>query len=165
MFKSKKVNKKQDIGLFKSIYAAYFILLFHVVMIGAIGVVIVLFNGVINNIIPILLICGLLFLSFGYFLFRLIKRKSHAIKDIVTSEQFSNRSVELSLFGGFASVKLGAPVQNPNGVQIEGTSEKQTLLDSVKPEETIEFKKARNIMKKKHRKPDEYDSLKRADGS
>ena len=78
---------------------------------------------------------------------------------------FRNRSVEVSFFGGMASVKIGSPVPDATGGQIDGSSEKSALLGSPERNETNEFKKAEKIIGSKHMKSDEYDSIKHADGS
>jgi len=166
MFNNKKKKSNQGVSLFKSIYAAYFILLFHVVLLGCIAAMIFLLNGIITYIVPILIVCGLAVLSFGYFLVRMIKQKGRMIQEVANSPYFKNRSVEVSFLGGMASVKIGSPVQNPAGIQVEGPSDKSSrLLDNHETDGIHEVKSVNNIIGSKHVKPDEYDTIKHAEGS
>ncbi|MBF0302865.1 MAG: SHOCT domain-containing protein [Desulfamplus sp.] len=97
-------------GIFKSLFAAYFVLLLHVFLVVGVGVAVVLFKGVYEYL-PWILSCiaGLVIALFWIFYLR-IKRSSTDIQDVLSHPAFQNRNVEIKLLGGVATFKLSAPV-------------------------------------------------------
>jgi hypothetical protein len=102
--------KKESGELFRGILLAHFILFLHLLFIVGLGVVIIFFRGVSQYMLWIFLGVTAVLIASGYFCYRYIKaRGKQTLKDIQESEVFRNRSVEVRLLGGMASVKLGQP--------------------------------------------------------
>lgn len=99
-------------GIFKSLFAAYFVLLLHIFLVAGAGVTVVLFKGVYEYL-PWIMggIAALVIALFWIFYLR-IRRSSTDIKDVLSHPAFQNRNVEIRLLGGVATFKLGAPESN-----------------------------------------------------
>ncbi len=102
-------QRKDADGVLKSFFLAYFILILHVLLIGGLVSMIVFFGGILFYM-PWILLCGMAALSAsGYILYRKIKKEGKTLKEALAFPVFKDRNVEISLFGGLASVKVGKP--------------------------------------------------------
>ncbi|MCF8077008.1 MAG: SHOCT domain-containing protein [Desulfotignum sp.] len=101
-----KLNKTDKEGVFKNIFIAYFILLFHVVLLAGIAVFVVLIKGVFEYLPWIMTGAGLLVALCVWLVIRQMRKKSAQIQDILSNEQLRNRNVEISFMGGLASFKV-----------------------------------------------------------
>ena len=102
---------KKDSGeLFRGILLAHLILFLHLLFIAGLGLVVVFFHGISRHMIWIFLGTTAILLASGYFCYRHIKtRGRQTLKDIEESAIFKNRSFEVRLLGGMASLKFGRP--------------------------------------------------------
>lgn len=94
--------------MFKNIFIAYFILLFHVVLLAGIAVFVVLIKGFFEYLPWIMAGAGLLIALCAWFVIRQMRKHSAQIQDILSNEQLKNRNVEISFMGGLASFKINA---------------------------------------------------------
>lgn len=101
-----KLKKQDRDGMFKSLFAAYFVLLLHVFLIAGIGITIVLFKGVYHYLPWILGGIALLIIVLFWIIYLKIKRSSTDIKEVLNHPAFQNRNVEIKLLGGMASFKI-----------------------------------------------------------
>ncbi len=107
------LNKKKDgDGLFKSVLLAYFILAVHVLLIAGLGVLVLFFRGVVNYMFWIFVAGTVLICVSAYYFYRRMKAEGKTLSEMLRNPVFGGRSVEISLLGGMASVKLGDPSQN-----------------------------------------------------
>lgn len=107
-------NKKNDNpNVFKSVLIAYFILLLHLFLIGFLGLLVIFFAGIVNYMIWIFLGASAVILFSGYFFYKRMKEQGKTFREMINSPLFSGRSIEISLLGGFASLKLGKPPVAP----------------------------------------------------
>ncbi|MFP4452624.1 MAG: hypothetical protein ACOC03_03505 [Desulfosalsimonas sp.] len=105
MFRSKK-NEGSVIG---GVFIAFFILIFHVVLLALIGVL-VLFLGGLLNYLPWILLGGLvLLIGSGYLMLRRLAAKSEAIVKVLDLPELKGKNIELKVMGGLASVKISNP--------------------------------------------------------
>jgi hypothetical protein len=155
-------EKKESDGIFKSIIAAYAILVLHVLLLGGIAVATVFIKGVADYMGWILL-GGFVLIGTGcYIFFRFLRRESKSIRDVMNSPMLGDRPVEVSLLGGFASIKIGSPGNGTHQIghvpaepvrQLESTPSQQPQKD---------VSQINGIFSKPHVMPDEYDvSLKK----
>jgi len=100
-------RKKQNEGLFKSVVMAYSILGFHVLLLGAIVLLVIFFRGLISYMFWIFMAAMAALGISGYLFYRRSKKRGLALKQMLDDPVFAGRSVEISFLGGFASVKLG----------------------------------------------------------
>lgn len=106
-------HTKADESLFKGVLIAFFVLALHVVLIAGLAVLALFFRGVVNYMLWILL-GGLALIGFSvFYFFRRIRAEGKSLRDVVSDPVFSGRSVEVSILGGIASVKLGRPQHAP----------------------------------------------------
>ncbi len=124
---SRFFNKKlDDNNVFKSIFLAYFILLFHVALLAVIGVLVLFFGGIVKYMIWILLGGAVLLAGSGYFLLRYMKKQSESLSSLLMLPEFRDKNLEVNVLGGLASVKIS----NENGKGAEEASPMLPYEDS-----------------------------------
>ncbi len=111
-----KFKPKDKEGLFKSLFAAYFVLLLHVFLVVGVGVAVVLFKGVYEYLPWILSGIAALVIAVFWLFYLRIKRSSTDIQDVLSHPAFQNRNVEIKLLGGVATFKLSMPVSNSDNL-------------------------------------------------
>lgn len=107
-----KLKKTDKDGVFKNIFIAYFILLFHVVLLAGIAVFVVLIKGFFEYLPWIMAGAGLLIALCTWLVIRQMRKHSQQIQDIMSNEQLKNRNVEISFMGGLASFKINSKEQD-----------------------------------------------------
>ena len=108
---SKKEYKETNI--FKSVLMAYFVLILHVFLIAILGLLVIFFSGIVNYMIWIFLGASAVILWSGYYFYKRMKEQGKTFGEMINSPLFSGRAIEISLLGGFASLKLGKPSDIP----------------------------------------------------
>ncbi len=108
----KQKKEKKAEGLFKGVFMAYFILIFHLVLLVGLGAMVLFFRGFVEYMLWIFLGVTAIILGSGLYFIRRFRRDKTSLKEALHSPAFKDRSVEVSLLGGLASVRLGAPA-NP----------------------------------------------------
>ena len=102
-------KKREGDGLVKSVLLAYFILALHVLLIAGVAILVLFFRGVVNYMLWVV-IGGLAVVGlFAFFFIRRMRAEGKSLREILKNPVFSGRSVEVSLLGGMATVKLGQP--------------------------------------------------------
>ena len=140
-------------SLFRGVMMAYFILIMHVLLIAAMGIMVIFFQGIAQYMSWIFLGGTIAIALFAYYLYRRIKSQGKTFRDILNSALLSGKSVEISLLGGMASLKIDrstAPSQpaidvsadvpkleDPNKVKIRELTELAQKLenDLISPDE------------------------------
>ncbi|BBO86263.1 SHOCT domain-containing protein [Desulfosarcina ovata] len=106
-------KKKEGDGLVKSVMLAYFILALHVLLIAGMAILVLFFRGMVNYMLWIVL-GGIAIVGISaFFLVRRMRAEGKSLREMLKNPMFSGRSVEVSLLGGMATVKLGQPSQPP----------------------------------------------------
>jgi hypothetical protein len=111
-----KLNKTDKEGVFKNIFIAYFILLFHVVLLAGIAVFVVLIKGFFEYLPWIMAGAGLLVALCVWLVIRQMRKNSAQIQDILSNEQLNHRNVEISFMGGLASFKVQSNAEDTRRV-------------------------------------------------
>lgn len=130
-------NKKRDQeGVFKSLFAAYFVLLLHVFLLAGVGITVVLFKGVYHYLPWILAGIALLVIALFWVFYLRMKKNTREIKEILAFPQFQGRNVEIKLLGGMASFKIDGGTPSASSMMaLEHTPASQgnaiPLLESV----------------------------------
>ncbi len=101
-----KFKKRDKEGVFKSLFAAYFVILLHVFLLAGTGVTVVLFRGVYHYLPWIMGGLSLMILGLFWIFYTKMRKSSSDIKDILSFPEFRDRNIEISLLGGLASVKI-----------------------------------------------------------
>lgn len=106
-------NKEGD-NLIKSVLLAYLILALHVLLIAGMAILVLFFRGVVNYMLWIV-IGGIVIVGFSALWFvRRMRAQGRTLGEMLRNPVFNGRSVEVSLLGGMATVKLGQPAQLPS---------------------------------------------------
>lgn len=154
------VELKKEPGVFKGILLAYFVLILHVVLIAAMGLMVIFFRGVVVYM-PWIFIGGVtLILSSGYYIYRRLKAHGKSLRETLNSPFLQGKSFEVSLLGGMASFK----------VDVDGTSRPPPAITAADPPlrlEDMTTKRLRELtelarlLENDMISPDEYNKLKR----
>jgi len=96
----------------KSVFVAHFILVLHILVIASVGFLVLFFRGIVIYM-PWIFLGGTAAIAAScYLLYNKMKREGKSIKDMLALPMFKDRAVEVSLLGGLASLKVGAPTDN-----------------------------------------------------
>lgn len=102
-------KKKEGDGLVKSVLLAYFILALHVLLVAGVAILVIFFRGVVNYMLWIVL-GGIVLIGLSlYYFFKRMRAEGRSLREVLRNPVFNGRSVEVSLLGGMATVKLGQP--------------------------------------------------------
>lgn len=109
-----KLKKTDKEGVVKNIFIAYFILLFHVLLLAGIAIFVVLIKGFFQYLPWIMTGAGLLVALCVWLVIRQMRKNTGRIQDILSNEQLRNRNVEISFMGGLASFKIQSNTEDTN---------------------------------------------------
>lgn len=98
---------KESEGVMKSVLTAYFILVLHALLIAGLGFLVLFFRGLVNYMLWIFLGGVVLVIISGYLFWRRMKAEGKTLREMLGSPMFRGRTVEVSLLGGLATVKMG----------------------------------------------------------
>jgi len=102
--------KKDSEDLLRGILLAHLILFLHLLFIAGLGLVVIFFHGISQYMLWIFVGTTAILLVSGFFCYRHIKtRGKQTLKDIEESAVFKNRSFEVRILGGVASLRFGRP--------------------------------------------------------
>ena len=115
-------SAKKGQGLFKGVFVAYMILLLHVLLVAAMGVLVLFFRGVVNYLPWIFAGAAVTLAGTIYLIIRQMKREGSNLRQTLSLPAFRGRAVEVSLLGGLASFKMSQPVDITPLALEEGTN-------------------------------------------
>ncbi len=115
-----KFKKRDQEGIFKSLFAAYFVLLLHVFLLAGTGITVVLFRGVYHYLPWIMAGLALLIIVLFWIFYVRMKKNTRELKDLLSFPQFQGRTVEIRLLGGVASVKIDGGTPAASGMMALG---------------------------------------------
>ncbi|MGD9188048.1 MAG: SHOCT domain-containing protein, partial [Desulfobacteraceae bacterium] len=152
--RAKTQNKS---GLFKAIMMSHVVLVLHLLLFAGIGLVVAFVGGVMQYMIWILL-AGMLSVALSaYLIYRRMRREGKSIADTLRSPMFRGRSVEVSLLGGFATMRLESGKPDP---AIEESSQAPMQLEDPETARIREINSLAQLLEKKLITPDEFDMAK-----
>jgi cytochrome c biogenesis protein CcdA len=156
-------KKKEDRGFFNGIFLAYGILLLHVLLLILVGVSVVFFRGVVEYM-PWILGGGLLLILLsGYLFFRRFRRNAEKLRQVLSDPVFRDRAVEVKLFGGIASLRLGQPLPDTERPQQLSLNQAQQVVQLEDPEtqRLRRLDQLVSLLEKKLITPEEFAQLKK----
>ena len=141
------VNKfESNDGVFSGILAAYSVLVLHMLLLAGLALFVVFFRGVIQYMIWIFLGSATAIVVSGYRVYSRMKHGGKTIHDMMISPLLYGRSIEVNLFGGIASIKIGqdnnalalpeasqdtaCQLEDPSTVRIRELSELVRMLEN-----------------------------------
>jgi hypothetical protein len=98
-----KTNRE---GVLKSIFTAYFILVLHIFLIAGLGILVLFFRGVVSYMLWIFLGGTGAIILMGYLTRKRMKAEGKSLNDMLSLPMFRGKSVEISVLGGLASLKI-----------------------------------------------------------
>jgi hypothetical protein len=146
-------------GLFKSIAAAYAILLLHVLLIACLGLLVIFFSGIIRYMTWIVLGGVLLLIVSAFLFYRRMKREGRTLSELLRKPQFQGRSVEIEVLGGLMTLRLGRPGSQP----LIGSDEGGPVAQLEDPETVLirEIAALGRLLEKELITPEEFARAKR----
>ena len=102
-------QKKKSDGLIKSIVLAHVVLILHLFLFALLGLLVTFLSGVMHYMTWILLGGMVLVALSAYLFYRRLRRQGKSIGEALRSPEFAGRSMEISLLGGMATLRLGEP--------------------------------------------------------
>lgn len=151
---------KQEGGIVKSVLTAYLILALHVLLIAGLGILVIFFRGIVQYMLWIVLVGLVLIGTSGFFFYRRMKAEGRNLKEMMRSSMFRNRSVEVSLLGGIASVKLGKP-EHAGPVLISDAPETLLQLEDSETAQIRELGELARLLEKNLITLEEFNQSKR----
>ena len=121
-----KINDEQNKSFFSGVVLGYLVLVLHILLMIVLGFTVVLIKGIYDFrwlifVAGIALIAGSAFYFYRYF-----QEHKRRISDLMADPAFSDRTLEISLMGGMATLKLGHREDNLKLIQADdGTQIKQ----------------------------------------
>jgi hypothetical protein len=155
--KDKNVQEKGE-GLFKSIFIAYGILILHLVLLAALGLLVLFFRGVVNYLSWIFLGGAAIILGSAYFFIKKLKSEQNTIKEILLLPEFSNKDIEIKLLGGAASFKVESKGPALNSPEMEAA--KQLQLENQAGDRIKNLGELSRLYNERMISIDEYERLK-----
>ncbi len=119
-------------NLFGGVLLAHLVLFLHVILIFGLGACLFFFGGVIAHLPWVLALGGILVVGSAYLWWKHIKRRGKKLKEVLKDPLFQGRTVEVSLLGGLASVRLGQS-QEPLAIPHESLKRPKRLMDPSAP--------------------------------
>ena len=155
-----KLNGEQNKSVFNGVMLGYLVLVLHVLLMVGLGVTVILIKGI-YDFRWLIFIAGIALLGgSGYYFYHYFKEHKQKISDLMSDPAFSDRTFEISLMGGMATLKLGhkddsirligadsddqvKQLAGPKSIQIKELSELSRMLDDelITREEFLQLKK------------------------
>jgi hypothetical protein len=156
-------NKKEGDGLVKSVLLAYLILALHVLLIAGLAILVLFFRGIVNYMLWIFL-GGVALVAFSsFYFFRRLRAQGRSLGEMLKNPMFNGRSVEVSLLGGMATVKLGQPSRPLPAIGNDTAIDTPRLEDpdAVRNREVSELAELARLLEKDLITVDEFNRAKR----
>lgn len=99
--------KNQSVGVVKSVLMAYLVLALHLVLVAALGILVLFFRGVVQYMALIFLSGVVLIGVSAYLFYRRMRAEGKNLRQMMQAPMLAGRSVEVSLLGGLATMRLG----------------------------------------------------------
>lgn len=146
----------------KSVLLAYLILALHVLLVAGMAMLVLFFRGVVNYMLWIF-IGGIILIGFSaIYFFRRMRAEGKSLRDMLRNPMFNGRSVEVSLLGGMATVKLGQSSQ-PSAIGHDAAIDIPLLEDpdASSSREVSELAELARLLEKDLITIDEFNKVKR----
>ncbi|PID73239.1 MAG: hypothetical protein CSB33_04785 [Desulfobacterales bacterium] len=102
----RRYTRKDKEGVNSGMFMAYSILLAHVALIAAVGCLVLFFRGVVQYMFWIFLAFSAVIGYSAYRVYRRLKEERRNLADLMRLPEFSGKSVEVSLLGGLAAIRV-----------------------------------------------------------
>lgn len=155
-----KLNGEQNKSVFNGVMLGYLILILHVLLMIGLGVTVVVIKGI-YDFRWLIIIAGIALIGgSGYYFYQYFREHKQRLHDLMSDPAFNNRTLEISLMGGMATLRLGhkddsirliqensepevKQLETAKSTQIKELSELTRMLDDelITREEFLQLKK------------------------
>jgi len=155
-----KLNDEQNKSLFSGVMLGYIVLLLHILLMIGLGFTVIVIKGIYDFRWLILLAGIALIGGSGYYFYHYFQEHKKRISDLISDPAFNDRTFEISLMGGMATLKLGhkddsirligtdsenqfKQLEEPKSIQLKELSKLNRMLDEelITREEFLQLKK------------------------
>ena len=120
-----KLNDEQNKNFFSGVVLAYLVLLLHILLMVGLGITVIVIKGI-YDFRWLILLAGIAIIGgSGYYFYRYFKEHKQKLHDLMSDPAFNDRTLEISLMGGLATVRLGHKDDNIKLIQADETEVKQ----------------------------------------
>lgn len=114
-----KPKNEENRSIYTSVFFIALVLLLHIVLIAGLIFSVVLFKGI-YDLRWWILAAGLLVIAgSGYYFYRRVKAGKRSLRDMMKDPAFKNSSMEISLMGGMATLRIAHQDNQPRLVEIQ----------------------------------------------
>ncbi len=139
-----KLNDEQNKSVFSGVMLGYLVLVLHILLMIGLGVTVVLIKGI-YDFRWLILIAGIALIGgSGYYFYRYFIEHKQRISDLMSNPAFSDRTLEISLMGGMATMRLGHKDDNLKLIQADS----ETAIKQLESPESIQIKELSKLSKK-----------------
>ena len=155
-------KKNESTALVSSLFLASYILIFHVILLAAMGILVIFFSGIVNYIFWIFLgSCALIGIGV-YLFFRYMKKDGgQMVYQLMSLPELKGKNFEVKLLGGLASLKIAGEDDNSHIIDVNRPPSSRQLEDpqSIRLRELTELArlKEKNLIT-----AEEYDQAKKS---
>ena len=140
-----KLNDEQNKSVFNGVIIGYLVLLLHVLLIIGLGITVVVVKGI-YDFRWLIIIAGIALIGgSGYYFYHYFKVHKQKIHDMMSDPAFNDRTLEISLMGGMATIKLGHKDENLQLIQAYSETEIKQL-ESPKSNQINELTKLNQML-------------------
>ncbi len=122
-----KLNDEHNKNIFSGVVLGYLVLVLHILLIVGLGITVVVIKGIYDFRWLILLTGLALVGGSGYYFYHYFKAHKQKIHDLMSNPAFNDRTLEISLMGGMATMKLGHKDDNIQLIQAHSETEVKQL--------------------------------------
>ncbi|HEY5672902.1 MAG TPA: hypothetical protein VIR78_04295 [Malonomonas sp.] len=114
-------------SILNGVFLGYLVLMLHILLILGLGVTVILIKGI-YDFRWLIFIAGIVLVAgSGYFFYQRLKESNRSLRDTLNDPALRDRTLEISLFGGMAAVKLGHKDQPVQLIEATETQEIRQL--------------------------------------
>ena len=121
------IRNEENKGHFSGVFLGYFVLLLHILLILGLGAAVVFIKGLYDFRYLLMALALVVVGGSAYLFFRRFRENKRKLHDLMNDPAFAGRTLEISLLGGMASVKLGHNDQQPQLIDVGPTQEIKQL--------------------------------------
>jgi len=122
-----KLNNEQNKSVFNGVIIGYLVLLLHILLIIGLGITVIVVKGIYDFRWLIILAGIILVGGSGYYFYHYFKANKQKINDLMSNPAFNDRTLEISLMGGMATMRLGHRDDHIQLIQAPGETEAKQL--------------------------------------
>ncbi len=122
-----ELDSKQNKSVFSGVMLGYLVLLLHILLMVGLAVAVVLIKGIYDFRWLIFILGIALVGGSGYYFYHYFKEHRQRFNDIMSDPAFNDRTLEISLMGGMATLKLGHKDDSFKLIEAEGDTPMKQL--------------------------------------